>query len=108
MSGIMLFKTLTLHSLIYLAGMTTSMAVHQTISLPGVSAGGPPFVGQTANRSAKGDRLPVVQSKRKVPDKEPARVQPRDLFKSGKAACKPPIDVPGRCFAAAAPIQRSV
>lgn len=106
MSGIMLFKTLTLHSLIYLAGMTTSMAVHQTISLPGMSAGRQPFVGQTADRSGKGDRLPVVQPRRKV--KEPARVQPRDLLKSSKAVCKPPIDVPGRCFAAAAPIQRSV
>ncbi|RXH21964.1 MULTISPECIES: hypothetical protein [Bradyrhizobium] len=103
MGSIMLFKTLTLHSLIYIAGMTTAMAVHQAIPLPGLSAG--PRSEQNADRSGKSDRLPTVQLKRRALDKEPVRLQPRDLLKPRKAACKPPIDVPGRCFAEAAPIQ---
>lgn len=107
MSSIMLFKTLTLHSLIYIAGMTTAMAVHQAIPLPGLSAAPRSSLEQTANRSGKSDRLPMVQLKRRALDKVPVRLQPRDLLKSGRAVCKPPIDVPGRCFAEATPIQRS-
>lgn len=38
MSGIMPFKTLTLHSLIYFAGIDDVDGRHQTISLPGMSA----------------------------------------------------------------------
>ncbi|MBW7973899.1 hypothetical protein [Bradyrhizobium sp. BR 10289] len=106
MGSIMLFKTLTLHSLIYIAGMTTAMAVHQGIPLPGMSAEPQSFLEQTANRPGKSDRLPTMQLKRRALDKEPVRQQPRDLLKARKATCKPPIDVPGRCFAAAAPIQR--
>ncbi|MDA9467791.1 hypothetical protein [Bradyrhizobium sp. CCBAU 53415] len=105
MGSIMLFKTLTLHSLIYIAGMTTAMAVHQAIPLPGLSAGSQSALEQNANRSGKSDRLPTVQLKRRALDKVPVRLQPRDLLKSGKAACKPPIDVPGRCFAEATPVQ---
>ncbi len=105
MSSIMLFKTLTLHSLIYIAGMTTAMAVHQAIPLPGLLVGPQSFREQAANRSGKSDRLPTVQLKRRAPDKLPVRLQPRDLLKSGKAVCKPPIDVPGRCFAEATPVQ---
>ena len=107
MSSIMLFKTLTLHSLIYIAGMTTAMAVHQAIPLPDLSAGPQSSLEQTANRSGKSDRLPTVQLKRRALDKVPVRLQPRDLFKSGKVDCKPPIDVPGRCFAEATPVQRT-
>ncbi|MGX4769602.1 hypothetical protein ACWAUC_07310 [Bradyrhizobium guangdongense] len=107
MGSIMLFKTLTLHSFIYIAGLTTSMAVHQAIPLPGMSAGPRSVLEQTANRSGKSDRLPIVQLKHSGSDKEPARLLLRDLLKSGKAACNPPIDVPGRCFAEIEPIQRS-
>ncbi|QOZ43714.1 hypothetical protein XH89_09635 [Bradyrhizobium sp. CCBAU 53340] len=106
MSSIMLFKTLTLHSLIYIAGMTTAMAVYQAIPLPALSAGPQSSLEQAANRSRKGDRLPTVQLKRRALDKLPLRLQPRDLLKSGKAVCKPPIDVPGRCFAEATSVQR--
>jgi len=103
----MLFKTLTLHSLIYIAGMTTALAVHQAIPLPGVSVGPQSSLEQAANRSGKSDRLPTAQMKRRALDKVPVRLQPRDLLKSGKAVCKPPIDVPGRCFAEATPVQRT-
>ena len=107
MGGIMLFKTLTLHSLVYIAGMTTAMAVHQAIPLPGLSEAPQFSLEQRANHSGKSDRLPTVQLKRRALDKVPVRLQPRDLLKSGKAVCKPPIDVPGRCFAEAAPVQRT-
>ena len=107
MGSIMLFKTLTLHSLIYIAGMTTALAVHQAIPLPGVSVGPQSSLEQAANRSGKSDRLPTAQMKWRALDKVPVRLQPRDLLKSGKAVCKPPIDVPGRCFAEATPVQRT-
>jgi hypothetical protein len=108
MSSIMLFKTLTLHSLIYIAGITTSLAVHQAIPLPVIPAGPQSSVEQSANRLGKSDRLPLVQSKRKAPDKMPARLQARDPLKPDSGVCKHPIDVPGRCFAQTAPMQRLV
>ena len=105
----MLIKTLTLHSLTYLAGITSSVAVHQVIPSPGTAARFQSDTGtaaiiaeQIANRSIKSDRLPIKQIKPGVNDKEPVQVptqiSPNPKF---KAECKPPIDVPGRCFAGA-------
>jgi hypothetical protein len=98
-----------LHSLTYIVGITSAMAVHQVIPSPGTAArfqsgtGGrtPIFTHQIANRSLKRDRLPIKQAKPQVNDKAPvvqvpAQIAPNPKFKTD---CKPPIDVVGRCFA---------
>jgi len=46
---------------------------------------------QQVNRSLKGDRLPIRQA---IPETD-MRVFDRKIDSN----CKPPIDVPGRCFA---------
>lgn len=102
----MLIKTLTLHSLTYLVGITSSMAVHQVIPSPDTAArfqsGTTAIITQQiANRSIKSDRLLIKQAKPQASDKAPvpeapAQGVPNSKFKTD---CKPPIDVPGRCFA---------
>jgi len=96
----MLIKTLMLHSLTYLVGITSSMAVHEVIPWPGTANGFQSVTGTTAiisqqivNRSAKSDRLSIWQAKPQVNDKTPVRVP------KFRTDCKPPIDVLGRCFA---------
>ena len=106
----MLIKTLALYSVIYIAGITSSMAVHQVIPSAGTAArfqsgtggGTRIFTRQSANRSVKSDRLPIKQAKRQVNDKAPlqapVQIAPNPKIKT---ECKPPIDVLGRCFAGA-------
>jgi hypothetical protein len=108
-SSIMLIKTLTLHSLTYLVGITSSLAVHQVIPSVGITAGFPSDTStkaaiittrQIVNRRVKSDRLPVKQAEPQANDKAPvqvpARIAPNPELKT---ECKPPIDVLGRCFA---------
>ena len=103
----MLIKTLTLHSLTYVVGITSSVAVHQVILSPGTAArfqlgtGTTAIItGQIVNRSVKRDRLPIKQATPQANDKPPVQVRgqivPNPKFKTD---CKPPIDVLGRCFA---------
>ena len=102
----MLIKTLTLHSLTCLVGITSSMAVHQVMPSEAAarleSGTGTTTVitQQIANRSIKSDRLPIKQAKPRVNDKAPvqvpAQITPNPKFKT---YCKPPIDILGRCFA---------
>ena len=104
----MLIKTITLHSFTYLVGITTSMAMHQVIPsdaaarLKSGTETAAIFTQQIANRSIKGDRLPLNQEKPhfndETPIQVPAQIVPNLKFKT---YCKPPIDVPGRCFAEA-------
>ena len=75
MSSIMLFKTLTLHSLTYIVGLTSSLVVQQSIPLPSTSTDFQPVAHQIANRSVKSDRLPITQAKRRADDKAPAHLQ---------------------------------
>ena len=100
----MLIKTLSLHSLSYLVGITSSVAVQQAIpsdtaarfqSGTGAIA---LFSQQIANRSAKSDRLPIKLAKPHANDKVqvPAQIAPNPKFKTD---CKPLIDTLGRCFA---------
>ena len=105
----MLVKTLTLHSLTYLVGITSSMAVDQVIPSPGAAARFQSGTDTTAiitqqitNRSIKSDRLPIKQAKPQVSDKAPVQV-PAQITPNPKlkTECKPPIDVVGRCFAEA-------
>jgi len=106
-SRIMLIRTLTLHSLTYVVGITSSMAVQQVIPSPGRAERSQSATGSTAittqqivNRSIKSDRLPIRRSKPEVNDKAPVQVPAQiTLTPKYKANCKPPIDVPGRCFA---------
>src|SRR3954463_11637181 len=73
----MLIKTLALYSLVYIAGITSSMAVHQVIPSAGTAArvqsgtvsGTPLVTGQIANRSLKSDRLPIKRAMHEVNDK---------------------------------------
>jgi hypothetical protein len=103
----MLIKTLTLHSLTYVVGITGSMAVHPVIPSSGRAERSQSGTGGTAiitqqivNRSIKRDRLPIKQSKPQVHDKAPVQVPAQiPLNPKNKTDCKPPIDVPGRCFA---------
>jgi hypothetical protein len=103
----MLIKTPTLHSLTYLVGITSSMAMHQVIPSPGTAARFQPgsgttaiITGQIVNRSVKRDRLPIEQTTPQANDKPsvqvPGQIVPNPKFKTD---CKPPIDVVGRCFA---------
>ena len=104
----MLIKTITLHSFTYLVGITSSMAVHHVIPSDAAArfqSGAETaamFSQQIANRSIKSDRLPLNQAKPhfndKAPMQVPAQIAPNLKFKTN---CKPPIDVPGRCFAEA-------
>ena len=102
----MLIKTLTLHSLTYLVGITSSVAVHQIIpsdtaarfqSDTGTTA---IITQQIVDRAIKSDRLPNMQAKPQVngkaPIQAPAQITPNQKFKPD---CKPPIDILGRCFA---------
>ncbi|MGJ5073298.1 hypothetical protein [Bradyrhizobium oligotrophicum] len=105
----MLIKTVTLqlHSLSYLVGITSSVAVHQVIPTPGtaiISQSGKTALGyqQVANRSTKSDKLPIRQAKHQLnriaPVRMPANTAPGSRFGTD---CRLPIDVPGRCFAGA-------
>jgi hypothetical protein len=104
----MLIKTLTLHSLTYLVGITSSLAVHQVTPSSGTAAGFQSdtstkveiITRQIVNRTVKSDRLSVEQAEPeangKAPVQVPARIAPNPKLKTD---CKPPIDVLGRCFA---------
>jgi hypothetical protein len=96
----MLIKKLTVHSLIYILGLTSFVAVPKVISLPNSPAVFQSDTRQIANRSAKTDRLPIRQLKPQANDKGPlhmpGQIAPNPKIKGN---CKPPIDVLGRCFA---------
>jgi hypothetical protein len=104
----MLIKTLTLHSLSYIVGITSSIAIHQVTPSTGTTARfqsatsteAATITPQIANRSVKSDRLLITQAKPQANDKAPvqvpAQIAPNAKFKTD---CKPPIDVLGRCFA---------
>ncbi|WP_271606125.1 hypothetical protein [Bradyrhizobium sp. CCBAU 11434] len=95
----MLIKTLTLHSLTYLVGITSSVAAYQNaLWSPGANQ---TDTRQVVLRAAKSDRLPVTLTRSHARDNVPTRVPA--VVKPGIGdACKPPIDVRGRCFAAVA------
>ena len=95
----MLIKTLTLHSLTYLVGITSSVAVYQNaLWSPGADQ---TDTRQIVLRATKSDRLPVKLSRSHARDNVPTRMP--TVVKPGIAnACKPPIDVRGRCFASVA------
>jgi hypothetical protein len=95
----MFVKTLTLYSLIYLAGIAGSMAVHQGLPRGSVTELHAD-IRQIVVRSLKSDRLPVKQAEPHAFDKAPVLV-PRHTAPNlkDKDYCKPPIDVPRRCFA---------
>jgi hypothetical protein len=105
----MLIKTLTLHSLTYLVGITSSLAVHQVIPSSGTAAGFPSdtstkvatiITRQIVNRTVKSDRLSVKQAEPEANGKAPVQVPARIASNPKlKTDCKPPIDVLGRCFA---------
>jgi hypothetical protein len=102
----MLIKTLTLYSLTYLVGITSSVAVHQAIPsdtaarFQSVTGTTEMITQQIVNRSIKSDRLSIEQAKLRVNDKTPiqvpAQITPNPKFKTD---CKPPMDILGRCFA---------
>ena len=102
----MLVKTLTLHSLSYLVGITSSVAVHQVIPsdtaarFQSDTSTTAIITQQIVDRAIKSDRLPTKQAKAQVNDKAsiqvPAQITPNPKFKTD---CKPPIDILGRCFA---------
>jgi len=100
----MLIKTLTLHSLTYLVGITSSVALNQVIpsdTAARFQSGTTAIITQQiVNRAIKSDRLPIKQAKPQVNDKAlrqvPAQITPNPKFKTD---CKPPIDILGRCFA---------
>ena len=101
----MLIKTLTLHSLAYIVGITGSVAVHQVIPPMGRAAD---FKSDTSvrvgmanrqivNRSIKSDRLQArPHANDEAPVHEPGQFAPNPKQKTD---CKPPIDFLGRCFA---------
>jgi len=99
----MLIKTLTLHSLTYIVGITSSLAVHQVIPSPGTAARFQPgsgttaiITGQIVNRSVKRDKRATPQANDKPPVQVQGQIVPNSKFTTD---CKPPIDVLGRCFA---------
>jgi hypothetical protein len=98
--AIMLIKILTFHSLTYILGFTSLMAVHQVAPSPNTTAVFQSDSRQIANRAAKNDRLPIRQLKPQANDKGPLHV-PGQITPNPKLKgnCKPPIDILGRCFA---------
>lgn len=94
----MLIKTLTLHSLTYLAGMTSSLTVHQ--NAPWSPVADRADIPQIVLRTAKSDRLPLRRAMPRAigssPTSAPASTGPSFEIRD---SCKPPIDVRGRCFA---------
>ena len=95
----MLAKTLTLHSLTYLVGITSSVAMHQNAlwSLGAEQTD----TRQTVLRAIKSDRLPVRLNRSRARDNTPTPA-PIVITPWTGDACKPPIDVRGRCFASVA------
>lgn len=105
----MFIKIFTLHSLTYVVGIASTIAVHQVIPSPSSPAGirlettkAETTTGQIANRSSKSDRLPNKGSKFQAIDKASPN-QSRQSAPNPKleSDCKPPLDVIGRCFAEA-------
>ena len=96
----MLIKTLTLHSLTYLVGLTSSLAVHQ--NGPWSPVADRADIPQIVLRTAKSDRLPIRRAMPRALGSSPA-VSPASTGPGLKIrdACTPPIDVRGRCFAGA-------
>jgi hypothetical protein len=107
MSGVMFIKTFTLYSLTYVVGIASTIAAHQVAPSPGSLAGfqsdrteAATTPGQVANRSAKGDRLPIRELRFPTNDKAPPKQAEQSTPNPNlKRDCKPPIDVIGRCFA---------
>ena len=103
----MLIKTFTWHSLTYIVGIASTIAVHQVVPSPRSPAGfqsgtteAATTTGQIANRSAKSDRLPIIDSNSHTDDRAPPLLSEQNTPKLKlKSDCKPPIDVLGRCFA---------
>ncbi len=99
----MFIKILTLHSLTYIVGIASTIAVHQVIPSPSSPAGfqsettkAATTAGQIANRATKSDRLPIKsQANDKAPPSQPGQNAPDRKLESD---CKP-LDVIGRCFA---------
>ena len=82
----MLIKTLTLHSLTCLVGITGSMAVQQVTPSPGTggrfqSSNGAAAIitQQIVDRSIKSDRLPIEQAKLQTDDKAPLKVPAQSM-----------------------------
>ena len=107
MKSIMLIKTLTLHSLTYIVSITSSIAMQQAIPTPGAPPGlqsaantKPPIITYqvVVDRSVKSDRLSIKQVRPQADDRArvPGQIAPHPRV---KVDCRPPIDVPGRCFA---------
>jgi hypothetical protein len=103
----MLIKTFTWHSLTYIVGIASTIAVHQVIPSPDSPAGfqsgtrdAATITGQIANRSTKSDRLPIKDLNAQANDKAPPLLSGQNPPNPKlKGNCKPPIDVLGRCFA---------
>jgi hypothetical protein len=100
----MLIKTL--HSLTYLVGITSSVAViipSDTVARFQSDTGTTAIITQQiVDRAIKSDRLPIRQAKAQVNDKAPIQVPPQITPNPKfKTDCKPPIDILGRCFAEA-------
>ncbi|MBW7966738.1 hypothetical protein [Bradyrhizobium sp. BR 10261] len=92
----MLIKTLTLHSLTYLVGISSSVAVYQNALWNPESDQAD--TRQIVLRATKSDRMPVKPSRSHAHDSVPAQA-PTVVNPRIGDACKPPIDVRGRCFA---------
>ena len=91
----MLIKTLVLHSLTCLVGITSSVAVRQ--NAPWYSAAAPSDAPQIVGHASKSDRLPVnPDARHNAVTPAPTRHGPTFRFND---VCKPPIEVRGRCFA---------
>jgi len=90
----MFFKALALHS-VSIAGIATSLVTQQAVPRPVTFAGLAAAAEQITNRSGKADKLPMVLQPRLTRSVPLQQHGPRP----DKVDCKPPIDVPGRCFA---------
>jgi hypothetical protein len=106
-------KAVTLHSLPYIVGVTSSLVAGQyVVSSPstafafwsGASNKTEIFSTQAVNRSLKSSRLPIKQAAPEAQVKELVKA-PKILAPNPKLEtnCRPYIDVPGRCFAGAKP-----
>ena len=103
----MFIKTFMLHSLTYIVGIASALAVHQAVSLPLSPAmyqsdamEAATNADQTVNRSAKRDRLPIRKIKSPANDRALPHLQGQNAPNPRpENDCTAPIDVLGRCFA---------
>jgi hypothetical protein len=82
----------------YLVSIASSLFAANPITLSDASAKSAIISQQVVTRSLKGDRLPIWQMTPETDVQDRSKV-PTIPDKKVGTECKPPVEIPGRCFA---------